>query len=207
MKTYLKFILFLLLFVGFVFPGCDPVDCNCPDIIGAFFDIESLEVQNVRVNNDGSRDEIHNANIEVDWQQYILRGDFGVSFFGNNQPRPNFGFSLMPTAYGCSCIENGHNGSIEKLAQFKVITRNDFNEDYLANDTINALINISIWRNDPMDLDEFIQSDTSDIHYQNFDLSLKYAPTLSTEFAADIYIQLMNGEEYLVTNNPIKLMQ
>ncbi len=209
MKPILKFFLFLILFVGFVLPGCDKdngVDCNCPDIIGDYFDIESVALHNFRILDNGSRDEIHNENIEVEWDDYFIQTEFGVSYFGDitAPPSRSLDFSLMPAAYGCSCIGNGSRGSLEKYSDIKVITRNDFDENHLANDTINSLVNIAIYGNDNMDLNEFLESDTNNIMAPYFFLDLKSGPTLSDEFSVDVLIRLNNGDEFLASNGVVK---
>ena len=206
MKKCIKFLLFLILFVGFVLPGCDPLedDCNCPELLGDFFDIESLALRNFQVDGNGNEAAI-DPMIGVDWDDYILRGTFGVTFFGAIDPVPDYNFSLMSSAYSCSCLDNGTKGSQEKLTEFKVITRNDFDADHLANDTINSLINISVFRNEPIDLNTFLQTDTTNIGYDAFDLTLKSAPTSSEEFAVDILIRLDNGEEFLSPTGSVKL--
>ena len=208
MKPFFKLSLFFLLFVGFTIPACKDdigVDCNCPDIEGAYFDIDEVELKNIRIKENGFIEQVHNPAIEVDWDQYILNGEFGVSFFGYNDTSPKFDFSLIPSAYGCSCLGSGYNGSMEKFSEFKVITRNDFDDEHLANDTINALIDISVFGNDPIDLGEFLERDTSNIQFLRFDLTLKSAPTLSNDFDVDLLIRLNNGDEILSSNGSVKL--
>ena len=109
MKSYIKFLLFVLLFIGFVFPSCsdDDYECNCPELIGEFFDIETVDLKNFSLRENGTKQPIEDINTAIDWDQYVMRGEFGVSFFGYNESTPGFNFSLMPAAYGCSCIGNG----------------------------------------------------------------------------------------------------
>lgn len=203
MKTIRLLFLGLLFTVGFSIPSCsvdDDLDCNCPAIEGAFFDIQSLSLENCNELYNDICDRLD----QIAWQDYILIHRFTVNYYGLNSPSNDYSFSLIPSAMACSCLENGFNGSEEQLTELTVITQNDFNDNYLAQDTINALLNIHI--NDQIyDLNTFLQENDKPIRGVHVGLSLKEKPSLDSTFQVRIRMTLDGQEEYLVESEEILL--
>lgn len=197
MKYTKSFILTLALTIGFVWPGCDPIDCNCPDIDGQYFDIQGMAAENCCSND------------VLPWQDYRLFLNFEVDYFGEATPieDSNFNpFSLMPSAWACSCIFNGIDGSMEKLANVTMITKQDFNSNYLANDTITNLFLIETREStETMDLLTYLETDTSFIRFENLIFNLKEGPDTTKAFQMDVILELENGEVYEVTTDEIMI--
>ena len=175
---------FTVLFtVGFSLPGCF---CNCPKLRGQYFDVREMRVTNGMIP-----------------EGYRLFVDFDVSYynFNKNQLEP-FNFSLINSAYACSCLKDGEDGSKEKLQGLTVITKNDFDPQHLANDTINDLLDVQIYR-EKYDLQNYLQQDTSAYLYRGYTFLLKKKPQLNKEFKVEVILTLDNGEVFWQTNEPI----
>ena len=197
---YLKITaLTLFLSIGFVFPSCEDIDCNCPDILGNFFDIQGINTENCCGPN-------ANSGGLIDWEDYRLNLNFDVDYYGW-EPEERTGFpnlSLMPSAYACSCAYDGYGGSEEKFEDLIIITKYDFDSLHLANDTISDIFNISMY-SEPEDLQTFLANDTSFIMYEDFVLTLQQGPQMEGDFQLELIIKLDNGEEYRKETSKITL--
>ncbi|QHT71320.1 hypothetical protein GXP67_34025 [Rhodocytophaga rosea] len=169
--------------IGFTLPGCF---CNCPKIRGQYYDVREMKVANIMTP-----------------EGYRLLVDFDVSYYNFNKSQPEqLNFSLMNSAYACSCLKDGEEGSKEKLHELTVITKNDFDPQHLANDTINDLLDIQMYPA-TYDLQSYLQQDTSGFLFRNYNLILKKKPQLNKEFKVEVNLKLDNGEVYQKTNEPI----
>ncbi len=204
-KTY---ILTLILAIGFTFQNCDPFgdDCDCPPFLGNYFDIRGIELINYKKRGDCCADIIA-ENEEVYFSEYHgLTIDYIVEYHSNSYKQKNaWNFSLMNTALACSCPENGWEGSKdEKLDLLTIITLNDFDDEHIANDTINDLFEAR-FHNQTIDLNEYLQQDTTLMLFEDFGLKLKKAPELNEEFKIKVIMELSTNETYEAESVPIKI--
>jgi hypothetical protein len=181
----------LLLTIGFSIQNCD--DCNCPPVDFPFFDVNGIEVNHstTPASGDAIGDPVTFANYIGISIKYIY------TVVANQQPKKNqsnWDFSLMSSAYGCSCLYDGINGSKEEeLEKVTIITLNDFDDDHLANDTINDLFVSSIGY---LPIDEYLAKDNEKISNLYEDFRLEKAPVLNKNFKAKVIIELSTGEVY-----------
>ena len=131
---------------------------------------------------------------------------FEVEYYGFDiEESPGFeGFSLIPSAYSCSCILNGINGSEEKLEDITIISKYDFDSLHLANDTINDLFTIDNYEME-LDLVTFLETDSSAIRSEDFYLKLKQGPENPGPFQVEVTLKLDNGESYQVISDEVML--
>ena len=194
MKKIKILTLTFLLTMGFTFQTCD----KCPPFEGEFFDIQGFEIINYTTT---SGDEIE-ENEEVEFSFYgSLALSFEVEYLVNNfEKKSQFGFSLMNTAFAEDCLSNGVKGSKEEsIYSLTVLTLNDFNNEYMANDTINEILNV---RGTPYNLNEYLAIDSSLIQKELFELDLSTAPTLNEEFHVKMILELSTNEIYEAESIP-----
>lgn len=201
-------LLTIALAIGFSFQNCDQSDdfgdCICPPIIGNYFDINGILVKNLR-GNGGCCGRIIKENDEVKLSEYdALYLECIVDFYGNNcNKNKSRGFSLMNSALACSCQWDGELGSQEeKLNSLTILTLNDFDNEHLANDTINDLINIDN-HNGYINLNEYLLQDTSLMMYYEFEMRLTKAPVLNDTFQYKVIMELSTNEVYETESIPM----
>jgi len=180
------FFLFLLFSIGFCFQNC----CNCPEIDGEFFDIIGLDI--IHQDQEGFFTDAENIPYE-DYGFLTLLYEVDYMVY---EECDHWNFSVLPSAYGCECIENGDEGSRDEMIEdVTIITMNNFNNNYMANDTINDLINVSI-AGDEMDLNAFLLDRVELISDETLALTLDQSPSMDSEFQVRIRVDLSTGERY-----------
>lgn len=199
-----KYIILTLVFtIGFSLPSCDD-DCDCPKPLGSYFDINNVKLINYKKRGDCCADEAK-AGQSIMLTDYFLYVKFNVEYYSfHDNTNTKADFSLISNAVACSCLENGVNGTKEKLKELIVITKNDFDNNHLANDTINDLLDISTYGG-KQDLQTYLQKDTSTYLYEAYTLLLKKTPVLNKEFITEVTIKLDKGEVYQAIRQPIIL--
>lgn len=194
MKRFKIFSLTLILTIGFVFQNCEV----CPPSEGDYFDIQGFEIVNYTT-TDG---EVIKENQIVEYSSYeSLTLSFDVEYLASNFNRENsVRFSLMNTAFAEECPFSGYKGSKEEsISSLTVVTLNDFNDEYMANDTINEIINV---RGTAFNLNEYLEEDSSLILYEKFELDLSVPPSLNEEFKVKIFLELSTDESYEAESIP-----
>ncbi len=199
-----KLLLTLLFTTSAFFPFCedpDPFDCDCPPLEGAFFDIKGATFTQYRT---GATENLFptGVNEKVTIDEYFGFGvEFDVDFVSQKCPHSP-GFSLINTAYACSCDSNGARGSKEEsLKSITIYTLNDFDAAHPANTRINELFEISVGGPRPfssyLSLDNYlIDNQEEKIRSKTLYLKLKHAPDSGTKFKARIVLRLSTGEAY-----------
>ncbi len=194
MKFKISF-LTVLFAIGFSLPSCsdDGLNCNCPPIEGEYFDIKGIDFAH------HSDTELCCLVIdEVAWQDYALGLHFEVDYYSDLVPKaPSIWseFDLMSTAYGCSCLYNGISGTEEMFEAVTIITQNDYNENYLAGDTITSIFQGHTEGYGTFNLQEFIEENEM-IYAEDIWLTLLETPSLPHELELQVIIELNNGETY-----------
>lgn len=197
MKNIKTFALIFLLTIGFTFQNCN----KCPPFEGGYFDIRGFEI----VNYTTSSGDVIEENQEVEFSFYgSLALAFEVDYLVNHiEEKFPMNFSLMNTAYAEDCSSNGVNGSKqESIQSLTVVTLNDFNNEYMANDTINKILNV---RGTQFNLDEYLANDSSLVQSELFELNLSNPPTLNEEFKVKMILELSTNETYQAESIPFIL--
>ena len=188
----------LLLTIGFTTQQCD--NCSCPPVDFPYFDIYDIELNHSAVYETGTTD-----GDPVTFANYIgLNIQYLYTVLANKKPKNNWNFSLMSSAYGCSCAYDGWHGSKEeKLEKVTIITLNDFDDDHLANDTINDLFVSGL---EYLSIEEFLEKSDENIRDAYLDFKLQKAPVLNKNFKAKIIIELSTGEVYEAETEEIEIL-
>ena len=207
MRTFLKSIrtkvLVFALVVGLPLQMCSPEngdDCNCGPITGRYFDINGMELNNYKTVGTNSVS-LMVADEAVQYDDYAgLLVDYSVDYISQSRSKwPSF--SLIPSAYACSCVSDGDRGSKnEKLANLTVITLNDFDDDHLANDTINDLIVVKgFYYEGDQYLEDYLVSDTINIQFPGIQL------LVDKNYKVKVIVELSTGEVYQKVSESIKI--
>lgn len=181
---------------GLMTPGCDGfMNCKCSNVL-PYFNIEGIKLANYTTNGPIA------PNQKVEWAAYTLSVRYDMSYFALQEPTHFQPFSLISSAYACDCVANGEEGSKEQIKDFWVITKNDFDAQHLANDTINDLLEIRQYPKN-IALNEYVAAQTTTIREQAYELVLNKKPELNTELKVEVQVKLTNGEQYQATTEPV----
>ena len=213
MKTFLKSIrtkvLVFALVVGLPLQMCSPEnggDCNCGPVVGRYFDINGMDLNNFKKTGDNSVAKMI-ANEAVPYAEYAgLAVEYQVDYISQSRSkRPSF--SLISSAYACSCIGDGDYGSkYEKLSNITVITLNDFDETHAANDTINDIVLVkSFLSEEDSYLNDYLVNDTLNIRFPGIQLKVDRKPTLDENYKVKVIVELSTGETYQKVSESIKI--
>ncbi|MEO1513925.1 MAG: hypothetical protein AAFV95_02895 [Bacteroidota bacterium] len=204
----------LLFLLSFGLQNCgsndDDLDCNCPDIDKPFFDVTGFEVNHYREENNCCRVEMTEGE-SVSFANYATMNiEYQVDYISQCRARKNWHFSLMSSAYACSCVGEGYEGAKEeRLTSIRVITLNDFDEDHKANDVINDLLTVPVVTpSEPTFLDDYVQyleQNNLNIETETMILELTKAPELDENFQVKVVIELSNGESYEMESVAVKI--
>ena len=213
MRIFLKSIrtkvLVFALVIGLPLQMCSPEnddDCHCGPVTGRYFDINGMELNNYKKTGDNSIGRMI-ENEAVPYADYAgLIVEYTVDYISQGRPkRPSF--SLISSAYACSCVTNGDYGSkYEKLSNITVITLNDFDETHAANDTINDLILVKgIFSQEDEYLSSYLINDTLNIQFPGIQLKVDRKPTLNENYKVKVIVELSTGEVYQQLSKSIKI--
>ncbi len=203
MKTK-KILLALILIIGINFQNCSPFNCDCPPVDYEYFDINGIDMRITKRTENGienvSEDEVVNFS-----DLYYIELFYNIDYISHNTyPK----FSLINSAFACSCADNGYKGSKnEKLDRITIITLNDFDSNYLANDTINNLFEIGYTEVGATSIDKYLDKDTTFIDGSRMDLYLQKAPELDENFKIKIIVELSTNEIYEKESSQIKIIE
>ena len=197
MKTFRLLALTFLLTTGFGLPSCTD-ECGCPPVDGTYFSIQEARLENLKFVSGVSMTELAEMD-SVQQENYFIRLRFLVNYVSYHEHSPSF--SLLNSAYACSCLSNGMNGSKERVESLSFITVNDFNEQYLAGDTINALIAVDAPMQ-PISIEEFLQKEGKLWEERQFFL-LKEKPTANAVLQLKVVLVLDNGKTISATNQAV----
>lgn len=200
--NYKTVLLTLVLAIGFSLPSCyDDDDCNCAPLIGEYFDIEGISLAFRQKIGDKYEEIIQGEVVAFDnFDAMVI--NYQVDYHSTNcRKKSSF---LMNSAWACSCLYNGVSGSkTEKIENLEVITLYDHNDFDLSGESIKELVDIYDWSlNDYMDLNTFLEQDSSLIQTEVFFLKLKNRPILNDTFQVRIEIELTDNEVYTVESVP-----
>lgn len=203
MKSIKKLLLITILSIGFVLPSCnkDHFGTSCDDVdfeASRYFDIQGLTAFWYEA------DTLYNFN-QINPTDSILLPELGGLFMEYeveyHASTSNFtpSFSLMSSALACSYLPGYDGSKTEKLTDLSIITLNDFDEEHLANSSLNDLIDFQgdyLFSQENSTLADYLLNQTENIKSQYLILQLNKAPTLDQEVRVKIVINLSTTERY-----------
>lgn len=111
--------------------------------------------------------------------------------------------------YALTCPQPRHGGSKEGLDRLFVVTLNDYNENYAANDTVNDMVMYSDWYRydeDLKPLDDYVEENKDGVKNESFLLKLAESPTEErSEQAFKIIYMLNNGARFETITYPVMI--
>lgn len=185
-----KIIAIALLFT--VFWGCEVTDNGggtCGEAL-PFFDINGLNIDNRFFETSCCGDVIAN-NERIELERFSIFGNYEFTLHAHQPSKGGF----FSRSYALSCIAGGHEGSKETISEFVVTTNFDFNENYLAGDTINDLFTFNDFFTERT-LNELLEDEERAILSPQFFLQLIEKPTATDTASFNINIVLDNEESY-----------
>ncbi len=114
--------------------------------------------------------------------------------------------------YALSCIESGSEGSKAGVDTLFVVTLNDYNQNYKANDTINNIVLLNNWTHFIEDYNEFyplaryIEENKEGVVDRSFEIKFKEEPQeVTSEQKFKIIYHLNNGDTFETTTRAVTL--
>jgi hypothetical protein len=173
---------------------------DCPDL-SSYFDIQSISSENHNANSNSWVSEIPEGD-SVNFEDYYI-----ACIYDYNQytlASPSYNPFAINSAYARSCARPD-NGSPEGLDTILVVTNFDYDNTYLAGDTLTPYVRTRVGneRNSFVSLEEMINLNKSSIKSRNgFHLRFSNAP-LFNRAAFTIIMKLGNGEVHTTTTPTI----
>ncbi|MGK7392275.1 MAG: hypothetical protein ACNS60_18120 [Candidatus Cyclobacteriaceae bacterium M2_1C_046] len=166
----LKVVLITILVI-FILPIISCIN-HCDNTTTPYFKIIDIVTYHTQyTGNDSEPWASVTENESVFWDQYYLRAAFEVDYHAYIKN------SAGANLYAESCIGPGEGGSKTGIDTLYVVTLRDYNESYLANDTINdiILVNNTYYFStvDPQPLSKYISDNKEGISLDYFEVKLK----------------------------------
>jgi len=215
MKSLKTIFLTLVLSIGFMLPSCEKeaiILTSCGDVdfdAIRFFDINGLTAFWYKADSIRSYMPINPTDSVTFSELGGLFIQYEAAYHGAIMPDLNPSFSLMTTALACTYIPGSEGSKTEKLTNLSIITLNDFDEDHLANNALNDIMNFKgdYLEMDDLPLIDYLANQTENIKSQYLLLQLNKAPTLNPEVKIQIKVELSTGEIYETEIEPILIME
>lgn len=190
MRTVKRVALLAVVFWAFVIASC----LDCPQIQGVYFNVKGMTAREFRQNGAEVR-----AGEELTIGELIVLQQFNLEYYSKGETTG----SLISPTYAKECPQNGERGSKEVLKNIVIQTINKYNDDYLAGDTLNDIVNVQVFGlNVP--LNAFLTRDSMRVNYEGFGWSLITAPTQhQSKFRTTV--TFTNGEKYVTETEQILL--
>lgn len=183
---------------------------NCPDVL-PYFSIQGLRMSNLVYTGQTTAQRPYKwraveDNEPVYWNNYFVRTYFESIFHAQYENSNGYGL------YALDCNSNGERGSKVGVDTMYLVTLQDYNSQYLQNDTLNnimlindELLNIQDFKNFT-DLSKYTQNNSDVIRKGYFDFKLTEPPLNSNdEYRFKLIFILKSGEEFEKISEPVRL--
>lgn len=201
-------IITLTIFLLIIGPtSCLLFESPCPNVL-PYFKINGLEISNLEFTEQGLNPWKNIGESEsIAWNKYFLRVGFQKTFHAALQK-----FNVGANVFATSCDKNGAAGSKIGVDTLFVISLNDYNADYHANDTLNNIALINYWTYKASDFDNFfsiaryVSENQQRILEETFEIKIKQPPSKSSEeHQFKIVLILRNGEVFQQSGAKVRL--
>jgi len=187
-KTFL--ILFFLI-GGLTLQQCKK-DCECCFApVPGFFDIQDLEISHLNLQRGGLE------NNTLAFEDYgFLNLNFLVEYIAHHQEK-KLNFSFINSAYGCTPPQPGSEGSKEEAIELlDIITINNYDENHLAGQSINDILELQDYHINPILLTDFLNEHDGNVPHEWLTLKLLAEPTMNKTFQVKVILNLSTGENF-----------
>lgn len=208
-----KIILTCAILFGTLFISClKPNQGDC-DPVNPYFLIKALESYNLNFTNSGPNPwAFINARDTIKWDNYFVRIGFKCEYIAEKKSKNGYYFGNE--LFALSCLEPGYKGSLVGVKNIYFITINDYNSNYLKNDTLNEIIKINDWTSYPKEFNEFvsindfINKNNNGFSDQSFEFKTTEQPNEKfnlTQFK--VVLELKNGEMFETNTKEVMLRE
>lgn len=187
MKIIRTFALVALFTVGFGLPSCTD-ECGCPPVEGEYFSIQDLRLTSYEQTPDGSLKETVESDT-VNLENYLLNIAFETKYVSFHPHENSASFSLINSAYACSCLGNGMSGAKEKVESLQLVTLNTFDAQHQAGDTVTSFFVVDYY-GPSIEPEEFFQQH---LWEEQYFLKLKEKPVSNEPLQLKLILTLDNG--------------
>lgn len=204
-----------LLFVACETFSDEPL-CDCGDV-PEFFDVDGIS--NLIHQEQDSRSILPPDTSEeaaVSWQNHELLLELSIGGFLGSESNPQTQakpfFSLISSAYACTCLPPGWNGSNEIIQELNIITMNDYDSLHKAGDSLNDILSIiplGFGNDEQVALTDYLQIDSLNVTRESYRFRLQQGPSENAIFQVKLVSTLRNTdgreENYEIESPSIRL--
>jgi hypothetical protein len=190
MKSLIK-ILFVPFFFFINFIACMP-PCGSGNPL-PFFDIKGIK----KIFTSNASGLQTATNEEVNIKDFRMSISLEVTYYAFLQ---NSGYG----AFACSPIENGYEGTTEKIEYIKITADKAYDDKHDANTSLNDLVSVG-WQTSTQSLDEYLKDISFSQKGTEIPISLKTPPSKKQSLIFTIEYALTNGEKYISKSSPVVL--
>lgn len=187
MKTFRLFVLTILLTIGFGLPSCTD-ECSCPPVEGTYFSIQDISLWNYEQTSGGPLKGVE-INDTVRMADYLLDLRFETIYVSGLLRPQSAPFSLINSAYACSCLYDGVEGAKETVESLAIVSLRDFDDQHLAGDTITSFFEVDHY-SPANGVEEFFQQQ---LWQEQYFLKLTKKPTSGEPLQLKLVLTLDNG--------------
>lgn len=171
---------------------------SCPEV-SPYFQIEGLELSHFKT--EGSFiDQPVDPGSAITWSDYLLNVDFKAFYFAQLR-------SGGANLYALSCLDPGYMGTQVGVDTLYLVTLQDYNEEYAANDTLNYILEVNDWQDDLEfhDLSKYLNDNKEMINAQYFSIKLTEGPSEDRELQFELVYVLTSGEEFKQKSSAVNI--
>jgi hypothetical protein len=175
---------------------------SCPEAL-PYFQIELMEMNHYRFNDDPYGDPLV-ENAKVPWQEYGIKTDFKSTYYGANQETPGGAY-----LYALSCVEDGYMGTEVGVDTLYLVTLGDYNQEYLAKDTLNNILEITDYFNGSSfySLTDYLNDNSESIRSESLAIKLTEGPSQDVGIEFELVYVLTSGEEFKQKTTVVNIRQ
>jgi len=205
MKEIKPHIIKVFLINFFLFQSCFLFE-SCPDAL-PYFTINGININNFKYTNEGLNPwKTIAGDGTLKWNEYFMRVGYDRNFTAQASLKSSYGL------YALSCESDGYMGSKIGMDTLFIVTLNNYNELFQANDTINDIILTNDWTYKTEDFDNFqpistlLNENRETIFNTNFEIKLNEKPSIFNQLHSfKVILVLNNGETFESISETVSL--
>lgn len=187
MRTARILCLTVLFSVGLGLPSCTD-ECSCPPVEGTYFSIQDISLWNYEQTSGGPLKGVE-VRDTVPMASYLLDLRFETTYVSEHTHPQTAPFSLINSAYACSCLYDGIEGAKETVESLTLISLRDFDDQHHAGDTITSFFEVDHY-GPANGVEDFFQQQ---LWQEQYFLKLTKKPTSNEPLQLKLILILDNG--------------
>lgn len=197
-QLFASFFFLTVLIIG---PSACGLFQSCPEAL-PYFQIAGFDLNHYRFNDDPYGDLIV-PNAKIPWEEYGLRADFKTTYYGSNETP---GGAVL---YALSCVEDGYQGTEVGVDTIYVVALDDYNNEFLRNDTLNRIIEVNDYFAGPTfySLAEYLNDNRESIMLESLTIKFTEGPSEDRGLGFELIYVLTSGEQFKQQSSIVNLRQ